>query len=189
MISVAIVFHSGYGHTKVIAEGVARGVESAGDSHVHLIHVDAIDTHWETLQAADAIIFGSPTYMGSASAQFKGFMDASSKQWGKWRDKIAAGFTNSASQSGDKLATLTQLAVFAAQHQMIWTSLGLMPGNNSSTGTVDDLNRLGSFLGVMSQSNADQGADLSPSSADQRTAEYLGTRVAEVTKRWKRGQA
>lgn len=189
MISVAIVYHSGYGHTKVIAEAVARGVGSIGGSTPHLIPVDTIDAHWDTLAAADAIIFGAPTYMGSASAQFKGFMDASSKHWGKWRDKIAAGFTNSASQSGDKLSTLTQLAVFAAQHQMIWTSLGLMPGNNSSTGTVDDLNRLGAFLGAMSQSNADQGAELTPSSADQRTAEYLGTRVAEVAGRWQRGQA
>lgn len=189
MISVAIVYHSGYGHTKVIAESVARGVTQAGGSEVQLIPVEQADSHWDSLQAADAIIFGAPTYMGSASAPFKGFMDASSKQWGKWRDKIAAGFTNSASQSGDKLATLTQLAIFAAQHQMIWTSLGLMPGNNSSAGTVEDLNRLGSFLGVMAQSNADQGAEVAPPSADQRTAEVLGQRVAEVAKRWKRGQA
>ena len=34
---------------------------------------------WDQLAAADAIIFGAPTYMGSASAQFKQFADASSK--------------------------------------------------------------------------------------------------------------
>lgn len=189
MTSVAIVYHSGYGHTKVQAEAVARGAAKVAGTTVTLVPVEEVDAHWDLLDAADAIIFGAPTYMGSASAQFKGFMDASSKHWGKWRDKIAAGFTNSASQSGDKLNTLVQLAIFAAQHQMLWTSLGLMPGNNNSNGSVDDLNRLGSFLGAMAQSNADQGADVAPPAADQRTAEVLGERVAETTRRWKAGAA
>ncbi|GGY20993.1 flavodoxin family protein [Paludibacterium paludis] len=189
MTTVAIVYHSGYGHTKVQAEAVARGAQKVGGTQVLLVPVENVETHWDALDAADAIVFGAPTYMGSASAGFKGFMDASSKHWGKWRDKIAAGFTNSASQSGDKLNTLVQLAVFAAQHQMIWTSLGLMPGNNNSGGSVEDLNRLGSFLGAMAQSNADQGADVVPPLADQRTAEVLGERVAEVTRRWLAGAA
>lgn len=143
------------------------------------------------LAEADAIVFGAPTYMGSASAAFKGFMDASSKVWaeGGWKDKLAAGFTNSASQSGDKLATLQQLSVFAAQHGMVWVSLGLPPGNNSSRGSLDDLNRLGSFLGAMAQSNADEGPDRGPTSADLRTAEHLGRRVAEAATRWRRGLA
>ena len=59
---------------------------------------------WETLAAADAIVFGSPTYMGNVSWQFKSFADASSKPWygQAWKDKLAAGFTNSASINGDK---------------------------------------------------------------------------------------
>ncbi|AIO34263.1 flavodoxin family protein [Burkholderia pseudomultivorans] len=184
MSEIAVVFHSGYGHAAVIAEAVARGVEKVDGASVKLIPVESIDDHWAYLEHdANAIIFGSPTYMGSASAQFKGFMDASSKYWGKWRDKLAAGFTVSASQSGDKLATLQQLAVFAAQHQMLWVSLGLMPGNNNSKGSVNDLNRLGSFLGAMAQANADQGGDAIIES-DRKTAEVLGERVAIAAKRW-----
>ncbi|MBU9467747.1 flavodoxin family protein [Burkholderia multivorans] len=184
MSEIAVVFHSGYGHAAVIAEAVARGVQKVDGASVKLIPVEAIDDHWAYLEHdANAIIFGSPTYMGSASAQFKGFMDASSKYWGKWRDKLAAGFTVSASQSGDKLATLQQLAVFAAQHQMLWVSLGLMPGNNNSQGSVNDLNRLGSFLGAMAQANADQGGDAIIES-DRKTAEVLGERVAIAAKRW-----
>lgn len=187
MAHIAIVFHSGYGHNAVTAEAVARGAGKVAGSEVRLISVDQIDQHWDYLtDQADAIVFGAPTYMGSASAQFKVFMDASSKYWGKWRDKLAAGFTTSASQSGDKLATLQQLSVFAAQHQMLWVSLGLMPGNNSSAGSVDDLNRLGSFMGAMAQANADQGAE-GVTAADQRTAEYLGERVATAAARWKKG--
>jgi multimeric flavodoxin WrbA len=184
---IVIVYHSGYGHTAKQAEAVARGALSVAGVTAALIKVEDIDRHWAELEKADAIVFGSPTYMGSASAPFKAFMDASSKAWAAqgWKDKLAAGFTNSASQSGDKLSTLQQLALFAAQHGMIWIGLGLPPGNNSSVGSVEDLNRLGGFLGAMAQSNADQGPEYGPTPADLRTAEHLGRRVAETTQRWR----
>jgi NAD(P)H dehydrogenase (quinone) len=190
MARIVIVYHSAYGHTAVQAEAVARGARGIAGATVSLVKVEDAEQHWGDLAAADAIIFGAPTYMGSASAAFKTFMDASSKPWSTqdWKDKLAAGFTNSASQSGDKLNTLQQLAVFAAQHGMVWVGLGLMPGNNSSKGSTDDLNRLGSFLGAMAQSNADQGPEHGPTAADQRTAEHLGRRVAEAALRWQRGR-
>jgi NAD(P)H dehydrogenase (quinone) len=187
MIRVAIVYHTGFGHTGKQAHAVGVGAESVPGTSVRMMSVEQID--WEELHQSDAIIFGCPTYMGSGSAQFKSFMDASSRPWmqQKWKDKFAAGFTNSASQSGDKLSTLTQLAVFAAQHGMIWVSLGLPPGNNSSKGSVQDLNRLGSFLGAMAQSNTDQAPDVVPPEADLKTATFLGERVALLTQRWKAG--
>jgi len=186
MTTIAIVYHSGFGHTAKQAEAVGQGVDSVSGAKAILISVDKIEEHWATLEAADGIIFGSPTYMGGVSAPFKTFMDASSKPWyaRAWKDKIAAGFTNSASQSGDKLNTLVSLAVFAAQHGMIWVGLDILPGNNNSKGSVEDLNRLGSFLGAMAQSNADQPADVVPPSADLRTASVLGARVAETAKRF-----
>lgn len=182
--TIAVVYHSGYGHTAVLAQAVAAGAGAL--AKVHLVPVEEADEHWDLLAAADAIVFGAPTYMGSLSAAFKTFMEKSSKVWGGqgWKDKLAAGFTNSASQSGDKLNALVQLAIFAAGHGMVWVSLGLMPGNNSSTASAEDLNRLGSFLGAMAQSNADQGPDLAPPPADRRTAEHLGRRVAEAALRW-----
>lgn len=188
MAKIAIAYHSGYGHTGRQAESVLAGAKSVAGTEAVLINVAEINEGgWAELAAADAIIFGAPTYMGSVSAKFKEFMDASSKTWFAmgakgWKDKLAAGFTNSASQSGDKLNSLIQLSIFAAQHGMVWISLGLPPGNNSSQGSVDDLNRLGSFLGAMAQSNADQGADAMRES-DLKTAEHLGRRVAEQTLR------
>jgi multimeric flavodoxin WrbA len=182
---VAVVYHSGYGHTKIQAEAVARGAESVAGTQVALIPVDQVEARAAELEAADAIVFGAPTYMGSVSAPFKAFMDWSSKAWfaRAWKNKLAAGFTNSGSQSGDKLNTLVQLAVFAAQHGMIWVGLDLLPGNNNSKGSVEDLNRLGSFLGAMAQSNVDQGPDQAPIESDRKTAEYLGKRVAEFAQR------
>ncbi len=182
MIQIAVVYHSGYGHTAKQAEAVRAGAASVPGARATLVPVEKIEQHWAGLEDADAIVFGSPTYMGGVSAPFKAFMDASAGMWAgqKWKDKLAAGFTNSASQSGDKLNTLVQLAVFAAQHGMHWVNLGLLPGNNSSKGSVEDLNRLGGFLGAMAQSNNDAGAEVAPPAADLRTAAELGRRVAET---------
>lgn len=182
MSKVAVVYHSGYGHTAEVAKAVARGAADIADIEVRLISVADIDKHWQDLDAADALIFGAPTYMGGVSAPFKAFMDASSKVWFTqgWKDKVAAGFTHSGSQNGDKFNTVTQLFTFAMQHGMVWTGLGLMPGNNSSKGSVNDLNRLGGFSGAMTQSNVDQGAEAIPAS-DLKTAEHLGRRVALIT--------
>lgn len=188
---VAVVYHSGYGHTEKQAKAVAEGAKAAG-AEVGLYAVDGNFAQWDELAQADAIIFGSPTYMGSVSAAFKAFMDATSHavfaKGFAWQNKIAAGFTNSASHAGDKFNTLMQLFTFASQHSMHWVSLGLPPGNNSSKGSPEDLNRLGFYSGAAAQSNADQGADVVPPDADLRTAAHLGQRVAKVAAQFKAGK-
>ncbi|MFF3402976.1 flavodoxin family protein [Streptomyces sp. NPDC002659] len=184
---IAIAYHSGYGHTAAVAQAVAQGATQAG-GQVSLLAVEELsEDDWAALAQADAIVFGTPTYMGGPAAAFKAFADASSKVWADdlgWQDKLAAGFTNSGSMSGDKLATLTYLATFAAQHGMQWISLGLMPGWNTSTGSPHDLNRLGSYLGLMTQANTDEPADHAPPTSDIATAEHLGRRVTTLTARW-----
>jgi multimeric flavodoxin WrbA len=118
-------------------------------------------------------------------------MDKTSQFWANqpWKDKLAAAFTNSGSQHGDKLNTLVSLLVFAAQHGMTWINLGLLPGHNSSTGSAEDLNRFGGFLGAMAQSNMDQGPDVAPPKSDRDTAFHLGRRVAEAAHRWQQEAA
>ena len=187
MKKVAVAYHSGYGHTERQAKAVAEGAAAVAGITAQLVSVADADQHWDDLAAADPIIFGPPTYRGSRSGDLKKFMDASSKAWfaSAWKDKLAAGFTNSGSQSGDKLNSLIQLMVFANQQGMLWVSLGLMPGNNNSKGSVNDLNRLGSFSGAMSQSNVDQGAE-GMLESDLATAAHLGKRVAEMTLRYSR---
>ncbi|GAB7190887.1 flavodoxin family protein [Kineococcus sp. NUM-3379] len=183
--SVVIAYHSGYGHTARQAAAVRDGAASVAGVAAELRDVGVLDEDlWAALEAADAIVFGSPTYMGSPSAVFQAFAEASGGVWARqgWKDKVAAGFTNSAGISGDKLNTLTSMAVLAAQHGMHWVNLALPPGwLYRSDGDIDDLNRLGGFLGAMAQSPSDAGPDTSPSSGDLRTAHHLGRRVAEVT--------
>ena len=183
---VCVVYHSGYGHTKVQAEAVLAGAASVDGVEAELIDAKEAASNLDHIDEADAIVFGSPTYMGTISAEFKAFMDASSSKWMRqgWKDKIAGGFTNSASQVGDKTGTLQALSVFAAQHGMVWVGLDLPPGNNSSEGTDNSLNRMGASLGAMAQSLADQGPDVSPPDADQKTAHYYGARIAQAAIRW-----
>lgn len=185
MKNIAIVFHSGYGHTKRQAEAVLEGVRATAGVAGKLYAVTELgDADWNELDTADAIIFGSPTYMGSAAAKMKEFMETSSGRWYNraWKDKFAAGFTCSASQNGDKLHTLTEFMIFAMQHGMLWVGLDLLPGNNNSKGSVNDLNRLGAFSGAMAQANADQGAEAMLES-DLKTAAALGERVAATVLR------
>ncbi|MFF4576971.1 flavodoxin family protein [Streptomyces sp. NPDC001389] len=180
---VSIAYHSGYGHTAVVAEAVRAGAAAAGAT-VHVVKVDEItDAEWALLDASDAIVFGSPTYMGTASGAFHVFAEATSKRWfgDAWQDKVAAGFTNSASKSGDKLNTLQYFQMLASQHGMSWVNLGLKPGWNSSTGSEYDLNRLGFSSGAAAQTNADEGPE-AVHKADIATAEHLGRRVAEYTR-------
>lgn len=196
MVKVAVVYHSRYGHTKKQAEAVARGAAQVAGVQADLVSVEELPGpdaqrqltggKWSVLHAADAIIMGSPTYMGSVSAGLKEFMEHTSGLWLKqqWKDKLAAGFSNSGSWSGDKLNTLVDIALFAAQHGMIWVGLGLLPGNNTSKASPTDLNRVGASLGAMAQSNVDQGPDAAPPESDLKTAEQLGARVATAAKRW-----
>ncbi|MER7625113.1 flavodoxin family protein [Streptomyces sp. NPDC126503] len=187
---VSIAYHSGYGHTAVLAEAVRDGAAEAGAT-VHLIKVDGItDAEWELLDASDAIVFGSPTYMGTASGAFHQFAEATSKRWfgDAWLDKLAAGFTNSGSKSGDKLHTLQFFQTLAAQHGMTWINLGLKPGWNSSVGSENDLNRLGFFSGAGAQSPSDLGPE-AVHKADIATAEHLGRRVATTARVFLAGKA
>lgn len=183
---ISIVYDSGFGHTAKQAEAVAEGARRVTGAEVELFQVGKGETPWARLEASDAIVFGSPTYNGLVSARFKQFMEDSTQVWKTldWKDKMAAGFTNSASQSGDKLNTLVSMALFAAQHAMVWVGLDLMPGNNKSTGSVEDLNRLGSWIGAMAQSDSDRGPEDGPIPSDLKTAAHLGQRVATVTQRF-----
>jgi len=183
MAKVVVVFHSGYGHTLRMAQAVADGADA------QLLAIDADGNlpqgGWEMLAEADAIVFGTPTYMGSVSWQFKKFADASSKPWyvQAWKDKLAAGFTNSAGPSGDKSQTLNTLFTLAMQHSMIWVSQGLMPSNARAT-TRNDINNLVSYSGAMAQSPSDASADaMSP--GDLETARLFGQRVAEVARQFR----
>ena len=184
MSKIVIVYHSGYGHTKKVAEAVAQGSGGA------LLAIDAEgnlpEGGWELLAAADAIVFGSPTYMGSVSWQFKKFADASSKPWYSqvWKNKLAAGFTNSATLNGDKFSTLHYLFTLSQQHGMFWVGTGMLP-MNAKQHTRDDINNLGSSAGLNTATPSDASVEeMVP--GDIATAKKFGESVKEAAAKFAR---
>jgi NAD(P)H dehydrogenase (quinone) len=189
MTTVAIVYHSGFGHTKVIADSVSAGAAQVDGVTVSVLTVADAMADLDQLDAIEAIIFGTPTYMGGPSAQFKAFADASSRKWatGAWRDKIAAAFTVSLSLSGDKHMTLSYLVTFAMQHKMLWIGQA-EPGptnDGDQGGKPEDVNRIGSYTGLMAQAD-NVAPEISPPSGDHETARLFGERIGMAARRWAR---
>lgn len=189
MTNVSVVYFSGYGHTAKQAEAVFTGVTGVGGIAAHLIAIDKEgnirDDEWEVLAASDAVIFGSPTYLGGPAWQFKKFIDTtSSKLWAKrsWYDTLAGGFTNSASLNGDKNITLQALLTFALQHGMVWLGTGLLPANQKAS-QRNDVNWLGGFSGALAQSPADSSPEEGPFPGDLETARLYGQRIASFAQR------
>jgi NAD(P)H dehydrogenase (quinone) len=190
MAHIAIVFHSGIGHTAAAAEALERGVTSVpgATSSLHRIHEGQIaDGRWSdddvmgALSGADAIVFGSATYMGMVSWQFKAFADATAPMWmtSAWKDKIAGGFTASGFASGDKVVTLHYLATLAAQLRMIWVGAGEM--SSRLTGDGRDVDQWGFYMGV----GVVGGQPGQPTNeGDLATCTAYGARIAAATLRW-----
>lgn len=187
--TISVIFFSGRGHTTKIAEAVEKGAASVNGIKTHLISIEGKDIVeglykndqvMELLNESDAIIFGSPTYMGGVASQFKAFADATVGSWinQQWRDKLAAGFTVSAALSGDKLHTLEYMNLFAMQHGMIWVGLGELPGQ------ANGVNRLGGWIGAMALAR-DEDASVTPNEEDKYTGEILGRRVAILAQQYK----
>lgn len=188
MAHVAVVYFSANGHTQQVAHAIADGVRSVLGCTVNMLRIEGQDIkegRWENaeivaeLAKADAIVFGTPTYMGGIAGQYKAFIDGCSSIWYRqlWKDKLAAGFTHSLGLSGDKLNTLNSLYINAMQHGMVWIGNASMPEGNQP----EHANRLGSTSGAMAQSNMDQPTI---GEGDRKTAVLFGRRIAESAVRW-----
>lgn len=175
-VTMAIVYHSNYGHTKRVAEAIVTGARQL----LPAAQVKAVDVHdvdWDFLDAADLLVFGSAVYMGSATAELKAFMEQTSKRWyhRQWQGKWAAGFANSGGLSGDKLAVLQQICLYAMQHGMNWIGLPLVPTGHEE----HDLNRVSAFLGLMTHS-VDGPPEKTPGKGDIDTAIWFGNHLAKT---------
>ena len=156
MTTVGIIHHTGTGYTKILADAVARGVVQQAGAKVERLEVlgsditegrYANDGVLATLDACDAIVFGTPTYMGGVSGPMKAFLDATLHRWyaRTWSGKLAAAVTVSSTPSGDKLNALNDVLTCALQHGMIWVGLDESPLNK------EGVNRLGFYLGAAAQ--------------------------------------
>lgn len=188
MTTVSIVYFSATGNTKLMADAVAEGASSVADTDVNVFRITGEQItagRWQddavtaALQSSDAIVLGSPTYMGGVAAQLKAFIDASGAVWMSqgWKNKIAGGFTHSGSPSGDKQGTLLYLATNAAQHGMVWVGFAEMANE-------EGVNRAGSFLGAMGYGRGEGEVD----PGDIKSSQLYGQRLAKATHAWKSDQ-
>jgi NAD(P)H dehydrogenase (quinone) len=177
-----IIYHSGYGHTKIFAEHIQKGALSELPDTMLLTTLEA-QLNFDLLHESDTLVFGCPTYMGTVSAEFKTFMELTGKFWykQKWKNKLAAGFTNSSTVNGDKLNTLQQLCLFSAQHSMLWIPTGIMPAFKNDQ-QLENPNGLASYLGLMTLSD-NATTKLNPPKG-LATAELFGQRIAQITKQF-----
>ncbi|UTM56835.1 flavodoxin family protein [Photobacterium sp. CCB-ST2H9] len=179
MKTIALVYYSGSGATHQMAQAIAEGAKTQPGIQVMSYRISDEDIHhgrfndpelFASLEQADAILFGSPTYMGGPAAQFKAFADASSDSWSEqgWRNKLAAGFTVGGSQGGEQDCTLNYLVTLAMQHGMLWVGMDMPNGYDDKR-----INPMGRQLGASGHTPAGE-----LSTADRMTASHLGQRVA-----------
>ena len=178
---IALPYYSGAGHTALVAQAIANGALGSG-AHAHPINVEEMAPEdWGILDAADAILFGAPTYMGSAAARYGAFLEEAGERWMDlgWQDKLAGGFTVATFPSGDKLSTLQRFSIFAAQMGMIWvgpTDIGA-PVFPEREGKNAD----GGWLGLMATSARSPRGSVRK--GDLETAARFGARVAVIAQR------
>lgn len=189
MKKIAIVYHSAHGHTKVIAMRVAEGVLEAPGIEADILRAEDVAQSPHLLLDYDAIVLGSPTYLGGVSGVFKSFMDATGKMWRTQglKGKLAAGFTVSSLPAGDKQSTLTSMFVFAMQHGMLWVGNPILPEQHSGVPYEEAANRLGSWSGLMAQAEHGAPADaFAP--GDIKTARMFGRHFAQTLLRLGSGE-
>jgi len=191
-VKIAIVYFSRFGHTKLQAEAVRDGAASFSGAEVLLLDAAEAIKRIDELDSFDAIVFGTATYMGNIAAGMKSFLEATVTKWGngKWKDKIAGGFTNSSNFSGDKFNSLVGLFTTAMQLGMIWVGVGDTVGANEpdAESTVNGpgpacINRNSASIGPMASSFGVK-TPAAPPSGDIETARNYGLRIAQITSRF-----
>src|SRR5262245_3147676 len=135
-VKVHVIFYSTYGHVWRLAEAVAEGAREVAVADVQVFqvaetlpaevlakmgavearkafaHVPVADP--KRLAEPAAIILGTPTRYGAATAQMRAFLDATGGLWlsGALIGKVGSAFTSTASQHGGQETTLLTLSTF-----------------------------------------------------------------------------
>lgn len=184
MNKVAVIYHSGHGHTQHIAAHVLEGANSVPGTEAHLLKAEDLARTPDELLKYEGYILGSPTYLGSVSGTFKTFMDSTGRLWRtqQLKGRLAAGFTVSSLPSGDKQSTLMSMFVFSMQHGMLWVGNPILPEQHLGIPYDEAANRLGSWSGLMAQAGHSAAADSFPI-GDIKTARMFGRNFSETLHR------
>jgi len=186
---ISIVFSSETNHTRRMAEAILEGCSTQKGVIAELYEITEDDfrgSRWNNdsllaaLDRSDAIIIGSPTFMGTVSTKIKAFMEATVSRYisGAWDEKLASGFTISGGAAGDKFNTLSTIATFAMQHNMIWVGLGCNKFNKK-----EGINEAGHYYGATGQAQPEDDPNIKPDIVDLNSGRFLGQRLAKLSAR------
>ncbi len=170
-VTVLVTYHSAFGNTEKMAQAVAEGAKAVSGTSVVLKRVGEVIG--DDLLSSDAVIVGSPVYVGNMSGQVKRFFDNWGLKFGlgtgtgKMRNKVGAAFATGASVSNGKEVTILTILGAMLIHQMIVISGGGGFGASATTGPDSP--------GIDAKEVAE--------------ARDLGKRVAEVAALVKRGSS
>lgn len=115
-MKILVAYYSRSGHTKKMAEAIARGVK---EENVTCDVKEIAKVSVDQLLDYDGLIFGSPTYYGQMAAGVKKLFDESVKHHGKLAGKVGGAFTScGAAGCGGETAVLSILNAFLI-HGMI----------------------------------------------------------------------
>ncbi len=111
MGNVLIIYDTGTGNTKKMAEYVAEGASSIKDVEVRLKPVSEVTK--EDILWCNGLAVGTPTYMGTVSWRMKRFFDeVIGDLWGEIDGKIGCAFSSSGGWGGgSEIACLSVLTI------------------------------------------------------------------------------
>lgn len=146
-MTLLILFHSTYGHIRIMAEAAAEAAREIPGVDVVLRRVpetlsddilakmDALDAAKaladipvatvDDLAQADAIFFGTPTRFGNMSGQMRQFLDATGGLWaqGALVGKPGGVFVSTATQHGGQEATTLSFHTYLLHQGMVVVGL------------------------------------------------------------------
>jgi NAD(P)H dehydrogenase (quinone) len=201
-MKILVVYYSMYGHVLQMARAVVAGAQSVAGAEVLLRRVEEFESvkekiqasmhgrlveeqqkdipfcTLEDLEAADGIIFGTPTRYGNMTAQMKALFDSTVSLWAKGalEGKPAGVFTSTATTHGGQESTLLTMMVPLLHLGMIIVGVPY-----SVPGMLHTEARGGTPYGASTVAGGRN--ELNPTPEDLDIARALGRRVAEVTKK------
>lgn len=200
-MQVLIVYYSLYGHVAALAQAAAEGVDQVPDmvgvlrrvpetlSPEIIAKMGATEAQKSLslvpectlaeLEAADAILFGTPTRFGNMCGQLRQFLDATGQIWarGGLVGKPGGVFCSTATQHGGQETTLVSCIQTLLHHGMVVVGL---PYAFAGQSRLDEVTG-GSPYGATTIAGGD-GSRM-PSENELDGARYQGRHLAEIAKK------
>jgi NAD(P)H dehydrogenase (quinone) len=204
-MKVLIVYYSMYGHIHRMAQAVAEGAKEVAGAEVILrvvpetlsqeilekmgaVEAKKTMSHIpvcrvEELEAADAVIFGTPTRFGNMCGQMRQFLDATGKQWqkGSFVGKVGSVFASSNTQHGGQESTILSFHITLLHHGFVIVGL---PYTFNGQMRMDEITG-GSPYGASTIAGV-QGERM-PSENELEAARYQGKHVAIIASKLAQG--